>query len=210
MEKNLIKAPIPYLTTDYLVSLFRGHKHPHHKIKSLVKKKDLIHIRKGIYLLGEPYQRTYSRKVLAGMIYGPSAISFEYALSHHGLIPERVETITCLCFKRNKSFSSPVGKFTYKYIAKEIYPLRLDYHQTKLGNYFMASPEKALCDMAYFQKIETVDEALEYLLEGLRIYENEIANLNPSHLMEIARNYKRQNVINIVDALLNIQNKIRG
>ena len=40
--------------------------------------------------------------LLAGSIYGPSYISFEYALSFYGIIPERVETITCATFKKKK------------------------------------------------------------------------------------------------------------
>ena len=33
--------------------------------------------------------------LLAGSIYGPSYISFEYALSRYGLIPEAVYAVTC-------------------------------------------------------------------------------------------------------------------
>ena len=40
--------------------------------------------------------------LLAGSIYGPSYISFEYALSYYGLIPERVSTITCATFNKKK------------------------------------------------------------------------------------------------------------
>lgn len=210
MEIKLQKAPTPYLTTDYLVGLFKDYKQPHHKIKHLADKGELLPIKQGLYVLGEPYQRIYSREVLSGMIYGPSAISFEFALSHYGLIPERVKSVTCICFKRNKSFNTPIGKFTYKYIAKDIYPLRMAYHQTELGNYFIASPEKAICDMAYFEKINSIKEARQYLLDDLRIYENEIENLDSAHLAELARYYKRQSVKNIVDALIEIKNEVRG
>lgn len=40
--------------------------------------------------------------LLAGSIYGPSYISFEYALSYYGLIPERVTTITCATFNKKR------------------------------------------------------------------------------------------------------------
>ena len=72
----------------------------------------------------------------------------------------------------------------------------------------MASPEKALCDMAYFQKIENEYIAREYLIDELRVDENEIVKLNSAHLMEIAKNYKRQNVVNTINAIITIKNEI--
>ena len=40
--------------------------------------------------------------LLAGSIYGPSYISFKYALSFYGLIPEHVTTITYATFDKKK------------------------------------------------------------------------------------------------------------
>ena len=205
MEKDLHASPIPYLTIEYLLDLYRDYASPQHKVKGLTDNGEIIHIKQGLYLLGKDYQRNYSREVLSGMIYGPSAISFEYALAHHGLIPERVETITCLCFKRDKIFKTPVGAFTYKYISKKLYAPGLNYHQTELGNYFMASPEKAICDIVYFQKNKSLKEAKAYLLEELRIYENEIQNLDSTRLLELTRWYKRESVQVTVDAIIEIK-----
>ena len=54
--------------------------------------------------------------LLAGSIYGPSYISFEYALSYYGLIPERVNTITCATFnkRKKKEYITDFGNFTYR------------------------------------------------------------------------------------------------
>ncbi|WP_372656269.1 type IV toxin-antitoxin system AbiEi family antitoxin domain-containing protein [Halobacteriovorax sp.] len=204
MEEKLQRSQSNYLTTEYLQSLYSDLKMPRNKIASLVKKGELIPIRRGIYLHGAAYQRQYSKSVLAGLIYGPSAVSFEYALSYHGLIPERVETVTCICFKRNKEFETLVGNFSYRYIPKDLYPEGLEYHQTSLGNYFMASPEKALCDIVYFKKITSIDEALSYLLESLRIDRDELKNLSLEKLLLLERFYKRKSVVLIVDAVRSI------
>ena len=53
--------------------------------------------------------------LLAGSIYGPSYISFEYALSRYGLIPEAVYAVTCATFekKKKKKYETPFGTFTY-------------------------------------------------------------------------------------------------
>jgi predicted transcriptional regulator of viral defense system len=201
MEEKLLKTQSNYLTADYLQALYSSLEMPKNKISSLVKKGELLSVRRGLYLHGSVYGRQYSKAVLSGMIYGPSAISFEYALSHHGLIPERVELVTCICFKRDKSFDTSVGSFHYKYISKDLYPEGLEFHKTELGNYFMSSPEKALCDMAYFQKISCVDSAKVYLFESLRVDPDEVKKLNIEKLLLLEKLYKRKSVGFVVDAI---------
>lgn len=201
MEEKLLKTQSNYLTADYLQALYSSLEMPKNKIASLVKKGELLPVRRGLYLHGKSYGRQYSKAVLSGMIYGPSAISFEYALSHYGLIPERVEVVSCLCFKRDKSFETSVGRFQYKYISKELYPEGLEFYQTELGNYFMASAEKALCDMAYFQTITSVETAKIYLFESLRVDRNEVKKLNVEKLLLLEKCYKRKSVVYVVDAI---------
>jgi hypothetical protein len=206
MDKILNQTKIPYLTTPYLLSLFAKQKYPKDKIKNLLAKGDLIHLKQGLYLLGEEYQRPYSKEVLAGMIYGPSAISLEYALGYHGLIPERVETVTSICFKRNKEFSTPIGAFTYRYFGADLYPLGIDYVQAETGNFFIASSEKALCDMAYNASITSEAEALDYVLGSLRVEEEEVRKLRAPLLMELGKTYNRRSSSHLVDALIIFQN----
>jgi hypothetical protein len=205
MNRRLNKVNIPYLTTLYLLDLFSDHKYPRDKIKNLLDQGELIHIKQGLYLLGPEYGRSYSKEVLAGMIYGPSAISLEYALFYHGLIPERVEVVTSICFKRNKKFRTPIGDFSYRYIASELYSLGIDYVQSEDGNFFIAGPEKAICDLAYYAKIASDDEALDYVLGSLRIDEGELRKLNLSLLFELAKTYKRLSVKCLVDAIILFQ-----
>lgn len=201
MNEKLNNSESPYLTIMYLLDMFQEMASPKMKVAQLVKKNDLIPIKRGLYLHGQKYKKSYSKLVLSTMVYGPSAISFEYALSFHGLIPERVETLTCICFKRNKSFDTPVGTFAYKYIAKELFPIGLEYHQTELGNFFMASPEKAICDMAYFEKLTNFKEAEAYLFESLRIDRNAIKNLSFENVLLLERVYNRKSVSLIVDVI---------
>ncbi len=197
----------PYLTTEFLLEKFNSYSYPRDKLKNLVKENELIHVCQGIYLPGSDYRRSYSKEVLAGIIYGPSVISFEYALSFYGLIPERVETITSLCFKRNKVFQTPVGKFTYQYIAPKKFPIAISYEQTELGNFFIATPEKALCDLVYFQKIENNNEALEYIIDDLRITESSLCHLNANLLLKLKMGYYKKSVNHLVDTIIIFQNK---
>ena len=207
MEKKLQNIENPYLTTEYLLSLYSDHKAARDKLKNLVRTKDLIHIKQGLYLLGEEYRRPYSKEVLSGMISGPSAISFEYALSYHGMIPERVETVTCICFKRDKTYSTPIGTFHYKYLAQELYPVGLKFIQTDLGNFFIASKEKALCDLAYFQKFKDEKAALEFIREDLRVDNSSLINLDTSLLFELGKTYQRASTRALVDALITLNRK---
>ena len=197
----------PYLTTEFLLEKFKNYSYPRDKLKNLVKEKELIHVCQGIYLPGHDYRRSYSKEVLAGIIFGPSVISFEYALSFYDLIPERVETITSLCFKRNKVFQTPLGRFTYQYIAPKKFPIAINYEQTDLGNFFIATPEKALCDLAYFQKIQNNNDALEYIIDDLRISEKKLSQMNVLMLLELKMGYSKKSVNHLVDSLIMFQNK---
>lgn len=193
MEKILFQTKLPYLTTSYLLSLYADYKYPRDKIKQLVKSRDLIHVKQGVYILGETYQRNYSHEVISGMLYGPSAISLEFALSFHGLIPERVEEVTCICFKRDKRFNTPVGRFSYKYLPIEKYTHGIEYRKTYYGNFFIATPEKALCDKVYFSTIREKYEMADYLLDDLRIEKDELKGFDLKLLTHLSHIYKRKN-----------------
>jgi len=207
MEKKLLNNQSSYLTSSYLAGLFDDYKAPKQKINDLIHKGELVRVKQGLYLLGPDYQRPYSKEVLAGLIYGPSAISLEYALSFHGMIPERVETVTSICFKKDKSFKTPVGVFTYRYISEKRYAIGIEHHRTKLGNFLMASPEKALCDLALSQKLESEEEALVYCLEDLRIDSDALMKLDSMKLKDINRVYKKASIQKLSDAILLYQNK---
>ncbi|MCK5155445.1 MAG: hypothetical protein KAQ69_03360 [Spirochaetales bacterium] len=205
MENRLFQEKLTYFTTPYLMSLFAYYKSPRDKIKHLTKSGDLIHIKQGLYISGQNYNRKYSREVISGMLYGPSAISMEYALSFHGLIPERVEKITGICFKRDKSFNTPIGMFSYKYLPIRKYTIGIEYHRTKLGNFFMAAPEKALCDKVYFSTIKDKSEVPRYLLEELRIDIMQLQKLDINLLTRLSEIYKRKNTVYLLQTIAGLQ-----
>lgn len=196
-----------YLTTAGLLDLYKTYENPHDKIKNLVQQNKLRRVRRDLYVLGKTYKHSYSKEVLANLIYGPSAISFEYALSYHGLIPERVENLTSICFKRNKKFTCDFGVFTYKYISEKLFSLGIEHHESSEGNFHMASKEKALCDMAYFAKLKSNTDAKEYLIENLRIDREELFKLDSKLLFDLAKTYKRESVAHIVDSIIIMKNE---
>ena len=85
---------------------------PKSKLSRMAKSGEYFPITKGIYET-DRYTPAY---LLAGSIYGPSCISFEYALSFYGMIPEAVYTVTSATFekKKKKKFETAFGTFTYR------------------------------------------------------------------------------------------------
>ena len=61
-----------------LLDSLQGYARPRDKITGLLRRGDIIRVKKGLYVFGEKYrQRPYSRELLANLIYGPSYISQE-------------------------------------------------------------------------------------------------------------------------------------
>ncbi len=156
-------------------------------------KGEIIRVKKGLYVLGEPYKKGhFYRETLSNLIYGPSYISLEYALSFYGMIPERTETITAVTNKRNKIFNTPVGRFTYRYIRPDLYPHGMTIKSLDdKHNITIASREKAIADVLYFgPELISIKEMEEYLLRNLRIDESQLSRLKRSDIRSLAKEYR--------------------
>jgi hypothetical protein len=98
---------------DYQLAMDRlaGFGAPRNKIRNLCRSGDLVRVKKGLYVAPTFPGRApeVSPLVLAGLVYGPSYVSLESALAHHGLIPERVNEITSVTTKRAKRFDTPMA-----------------------------------------------------------------------------------------------------
>jgi predicted transcriptional regulator of viral defense system len=174
------------------MSALSNYRNPRVKINDMLKKGEIIRVKKGLYVFGPGLARTpYSRETLANLIYGPSYISLEYALSFYGLIPEKVETVTSVTNKRKKLFHTPVGTFSYAYLHPTLFPPGVTLHEVDpLHRILIATREKALCDTLYFsEKIESVSSMTRYLMENLRIEEEELTHLNMGRIKKLARLY---------------------
>ena len=187
--KELIQLPAEF---DYnlLMYVLRDYQKPRDKIRNLVQNQDIIRVKKGIYVLGPGYNKPYNKYVLANMMYGPSYVTAQTALSYWGLIPERVELIISMTFKRKKFFSTPVGDFSYLYCRKRVYSIGVRLEEA--GNakrIFMAAPEKALCDLFASQTHLQSQEDVRESLGLMRLDETFFEGCNHSLLEEISANY---------------------
>jgi predicted transcriptional regulator of viral defense system len=195
-----IRAKTPREEIDYLFlkDCLKEYAQPRNKIQALLKSKGLIRVKKGLYVFGYKAARgPYSKEVLANLIYGPSAISLEYALSFYGLIPERVEEVTCVTPKRNKQFQTPIGSFGYHYLRLDRYPIGIT-QQTLMGDrkILIATKEKALCDMLCLKchSLKKEFNLKQYLFEDLRIEEDFRVNFNKALLELIEYHYQHPNI----------------
>ena len=75
----------------------------------------LIKVKRGVYLLAEPYRRIELwDPYLTSLLKRPSYLSLEKALEYHNCIPEAVPVYTAVTPKRQASFICPVGTFSYR------------------------------------------------------------------------------------------------
>ena len=164
-------TPLPHHLMTWLL---RDYDQPNDKIHNLLKDETLLQVKRGLYVAGPKVTSIKPTAfVLANHIAGPSYISLESALSHHGFIPERVYETTSVTTKASRTFSTPLGVYSYTrlplpYYSYGIESLEIDRKQRAL----IATPEKAL-----FDKIVTTAgvifrskaSVLSYMEDDLRI-----------------------------------------
>ena len=174
------------LTNDIIKQNLKEYSNKNTKIGREVKNGNLIKIINGLYET-DPNVNGY---LLAGSIYGPSYLSFDYALSYYGLIPEKVTAYTnATCSKKKKK------KYENQDVPTEVYPLGINVIQEGEYIYQIATPEKALCDKLYtLNPISNMSELENVLFNDLRIDETEFNNLNIQDINEISQYYHSTNV----------------
>lgn len=191
---------------DILLTL--GYTRINDKIADLKRKGMIVSLKSGLYVHTSTLSSNIvSKEMIANNLLGPSYISFDYALSFYGLIPERVHEVTSATTKRSKAFQTDFGVFSYRQINKEIYPIGLQIHSLKNGNFLMASKEKALCDKVYFTKdisIRTKSAMMEFLINDLRIDLDELINCDIEtlkHYKNISKSKKIELLASILEGL---------
>lgn len=182
-----------YLTHMGIMDTLKEYASPRSKLTTMIKGGEILKIKRGLYL---PKAHTgYSIKTIANIVYGPSCISFEYALSYYGLIPETVQTVTSACFKKNKNkiIKTPVGEFIYRYVNPSTYPYAIQRFEENGSPFLMVSPEKALCDTLSKHKGITSLSALQDLLENdLRIDQGPLMELDTSQIKLLSEKYNKK------------------
>ena len=157
----------------------------------------LITLKKGFYLWTEDHRRrSLSKFAIANKLYSPSYISFESALSYHGLIPEAVYTVTSAHkARKTNTYTTPIGVFSYQYIPDFSLGLGISYEKTVDGNHFLiASAAKALFDLIYVSR--KTYSSLRQLEDDLRIDTNELSDqmhdVTPDDIDHLVSAYRKK------------------
>ncbi|MCK5795676.1 MAG: hypothetical protein KAI47_00720 [Deltaproteobacteria bacterium] len=185
---------------DYLalMAALSNYAKPRDRVTTLLRRGDIIRVKKGLYVFGEAKQRRpYSRELLANLVYGPSFVSLESALSFWGLIPERVEAVTSITSKRPKRFDTPLGAFIYRSSPRDVFALGMQRIEEGDVAFLIASGERALADKLRDDRRSaprTLTEMARYLFDDLRVDEDAFDTLDPCILDTLAKALRSRKV----------------
>lgn len=111
----------------------------------------ILQLRRGLYALAPPYRKTYPHPFIVANHLSPgSYVSGVAALAHYGAIPEAVFETTSCGPGRPFHRETPLGRFSCRYLKTG---LRTGYRRLEVlrSRYaFVATPEKAFLDLAWF------------------------------------------------------------
>lgn len=192
-----------YIETQNLLPLLSDYTNPRDLISRMVKNGELIRLKNGFFIIADKIKSSPAPfEPIGNLLYGPSYISLEWALSHYGMIPEGVYVVTSVTVNQSKNYLTPIGTFTYTFLNHSRYAIGIDQKENSAGRYLIATPEKALADLVHFKSrgLKKKDLLID-LIEGRRIEEEVLKTLNKKHMQEIAERYRSRSVDELSSAL---------
>lgn len=212
MSDILNQFPTPYVDAQTLLLCLQDYVKPRDWIARQVKAGKLIRLKNGFYLIASRFNAPsyHSQKIdfpfeqLANLLYGPSYISLEWALSFYQFIPERVTVVTSMTLAKTKKLVTPIGEFSYRHIDTNRFAIGIVRKEIKgqFGAFLIATPEKALADWVFLTcKGLTQAGLLSDLLESKRIEEEKLRSLNLESMKKIAEVYNSDIVYKLYQIL---------
>lgn len=170
-------------------------------LKRAVAAEEVRRIRRGLFCLASRYMH---RKIhsfeLAQRVHGPSYISLESALSHHGWIPEAVYAVTSVSFERSRTFDTPLGQFSFTRVPQRTFFAAVNRAVLESGgNFFLAHPLKALADYVYTHACGWT--SAEPVVLSLRVEEQDLASLTAESFERLKPIYKSGRVNRFLNGL---------
>jgi hypothetical protein len=186
MVKEYAETPI---SRHLILELLNDYKSPNDKISELLKSKELISLRRGLYITGPQMDLPKPEPFLiANHLRGPSYVSLESALSYWNMIPERAYEISSVTIKTSKLYKTPVGRFSYRQLKTPYYSYGIkSIEYSPKQTILIASPEKALCDKVVLTSkihLRSIKQTREFLMEDLRM-DSEILKTLDTKVMEL-------------------------
>jgi hypothetical protein len=181
-------AEVP-VSRHLVLELLSDYQRPNDKISELLKSKELISIRRGLYITGPKMDLpTPEPFLIANHLRGPSYVTLESALSYWNMIPERAYEISSVTIKTSKLYKTPVGRFRYQQLKTPYYSYGIkNIEYSPKQAMLVASPEKALCDKVVLTPkiyLRSIKQTREFLLEDLRM-DSEVLKTLDTKVMEL-------------------------
>ncbi len=122
-------------------------------IKHSLARKDLIQLKKSMYVTTDFYEKNISdisyKFYIANVLKTPSYVSSWAALQYYDLTTEVIANVISVTPKITRMYTNRVGNFSYHSIKKDLFS-GFSLVKGKF-DFFIASPAKALFDLLYFR-----------------------------------------------------------
>lgn len=181
------------ITTSMLKEKYHDYANPLDKIKREADKGTLIRLTNGIY----ETDKGTDPCLLASSILSPSYLSFDWALSYYGLIPEKVVSITSASLgnRKRKTFENYFGRYEYTDIPVKAFSEGLTYLENGEYSVKIATKEKAICDsLCKWRVAKNLKELKDLLFVDKRIDEGEFNSCDFELMERLAGLYDRTNL----------------
>lgn len=169
---------------------------------------EILRLKPGLFCLAEPFQKSRPHPFLiAGLLHFPSHISMESALRHLGLVPEAVREIASVTTLRSRTFSTPLGIFSFTRVPASA--PRAGVRPIDLGDglsAFMATAVRAIGDLIYSRpNIRWKKNGMDFLTESLRMDVEALKVLHAADFDEVVASVRNRRTR---DFLLGLQKEI--
>jgi len=168
---NLIRS-LPFFSIDQLSNFYRNKSYLRILLSRYENKGKLIRLKKGLYVAGTYIDLLEKRgklssyyEFIAGIMYKPSYLSFDYILYQHQILTEIPVNFTCATINKTMYIKNKFGNFFYHSLKKDLFT---GYHTDIVNGWiiYKATKAKALFDFLYIRKNFLINS---YSLEELRL-----------------------------------------
>lgn len=180
----------PVITTGLLLAGQTNRSGVERQLSRWTSAGKLIQLGRGVYAVAPPFRSRLPHPfILANRVRRPSYVSLQSALSHWGLIPEGVASVTSVTTGRPEAVRTSVGEFSYRHVKATWFHGYEDVGEDPDQPVLVATAEKALLDLVYL----TPRGAEPEYLEGLRLAE--LDGLSPERLLGLAEGSGRPKLV---------------
>jgi hypothetical protein len=199
--KIMASIPRDVFTDTELTQLITGTPARRHGlVKRALARGDFVRVKRGLYCRPESLRSgSLDLRVLAQYVYGPSCVSLESALSHHGWIPEAVYATTSVTSKRSRNFQTRFGLFTYHRVPCRPFLAGVERIEDRGGPILMATPWRAVADLVYVNRRDW--KGTEPLVQSLRIDSDLLKPPPREQIDELCAAYRSRRVRSFLESI---------